>query len=64
MTKPSVIKYQMCGCGRCMPNVIRRRQNTQYMHEESNWVTCCDECFEEIEEYWAERWAEYYNGRL
>ena len=47
-----------------MPNVIRRRQNTQYIQEESNWVTCCDECFEEVEEYWAERWAEYYNGRL
>ena len=47
-----------------MPNVVRRRQNTQYIQEESNWVTCCDDCFEEVEEYWAEHWAEYYNGRL
>lgn len=47
-----------------MPNVVRRRQNTQYTQEESNWVTCCEECFAEIEDYWAERWAEYWNGRL
>lgn len=42
----------------------RRRQNTMYENEESNYVTCCAERFEEIEEYWAERWAEYYSSRL
>ena len=51
-------------CGRWFKYPKRRRQSTQYEDEESNYVTCCAECFEEIEEYWAERWAEYYAGRL
>ena len=44
--------------------VERRRQNTAYVNEESNWVTTCAECFEEIEEHWAEQWREYYRDRL
>ena len=38
-----------------------RRQNTKYVNDEMNWVIACDQCFEGIEEYWAERWAEYYS---
>lgn len=44
--------------------VERRHQNTAYVDEESNWLTSCKECFDEAEEYWAERWAEYYGSRL
>jgi hypothetical protein len=40
------------------------RQNTQYVNEEQNWVCLCSEHEEENDEYWAERWAEYYAGCL
>lgn len=52
-------------CGRWFRHgVKRRRQNTAYVEEEWNFVTACEECFEEIESYWEERWAEYYADRL
>lgn len=35
-----------------------------YEDEESNFVTCCIECFAEIEDDWAERWEEYYGSRF
>lgn len=52
------------GCGRWFKYPRRRRQSTQYYDEESNYVTCCSDCFEEVEEHWAELWDEYYLGRL
>ena len=52
------------GCNRFRGTIERRRQNTMYEDDESNYVTCCAECFEEIEAYWQERWDEYYSGRL
>lgn len=56
--------YRLCGCG-STNHVIRRRQNTDYRDDdEKNYVTCCEECFKEIQEYWAERWADYNSGRL
>ena len=52
-------------CGRWFCHDIkRRRQNTQYHEEESNYVTCCAECFGQIEEIWAEMWEWYYSTRL
>lgn len=51
--------YQPCG-----RIAKRRRQNTQYVDEESNWVIMCDECFAENEEYWAGMWADYYRNCL
>jgi hypothetical protein len=51
-------------CGEFSRKVKRRHQNTRYVDDESNYVTVCDQCFEEIEEYWKERWAEYYSGCL
>lgn len=36
----------------------RRRQSTAYIHEEDNYIVCCDDCFEEVEAYWKERWDE------
>ena len=41
-----------------------RRQNTQYAEEISNWVCMCDDCFDKNEEYWTDRWEEYYSGIL
>lgn len=51
-------------CGRWFKYPKRRRKSTQYNDEESNYVTCCIDCFEEIEEYWAERWNDYMATRL
>jgi hypothetical protein len=45
-------------------SVTRRRMNTQYVDEESNYITVCGDCYAEIEEYWAEMWEQYYEGRL
>jgi len=41
-------------------DVRRRRQNTAYVEAEQNYITCCAECFERVEEEWRERWDEYY----
>ena len=50
-----------CACGE-VGKV--RRQNTMYVKSIMNWIVACDPCFEEIEAYWAERWADYYAGCL
>ena len=54
-------------CQRCEKegnDVKRRRQNTQYVDDESNFATLCDDCQSDADEYWSERWAEYYAGCL
>lgn len=52
-------------CGRWLCwGVKRRRQNTAYEDEESNYITVCRECFDEIQALWDERWIEYYSSRL
>ncbi len=50
--------------GPCSRKGKRRRQNTNYTDDSRNWIVACDECFEEIEEHWAEMWREYYGGVL
>ncbi len=47
-------------CEKKKRDVMRRRQNTSYFNEALNWVVCCNECFDEIEQHWADLWAEYY----
>ena len=32
----------------------RRHMNTMYENEEYNYCNCCESCFDQIEEYWAE----------
>lgn len=49
-------------CGELKFTVERRHMNTAYVKEESNYETCCLECHEDHEEYWRERWSEYYAG--
>jgi hypothetical protein len=59
------VHYKKCPCcGINKPYVLRRRQNTAYEDEESNYVECCEDCFEQIESYWEERWQEYYSQVL
>lgn len=42
----------------------RRRMNTQFGDEEMNWLDSCEPFFLEQEDYWAERWAEYWSSVL
>lgn len=51
-------------CGQASKHIGRRRTNTKYKDDNSNWLISCRPCFEKAEEYWAERWADYYNGLL
>lgn len=52
-------------CERCELRTGQwRRQNTQYYDDRSNWVFLCNDCFEETEAYWAERWSDYNAGLL
>lgn len=48
----------------CGKPAKRRRQNTQYVNDESNFVIMCDECFAENEEHWRGMWADYYRDVL
>lgn len=41
-----------------------RRQNTQYNDEPSNWATLCVWHQKEADDYWAERWADLYQGYM
>lgn len=52
-------------CQRCnSEEAVRYRQRTQYVDEESNWVTLCDKCREENDAYWDDMWADYYSDCL
>ena len=50
-------------CWGCRERTGRmRRQNTAYVNDLDNWACLCTECQEEANEYWAERWADYYGN--
>lgn len=51
-------------CKKIDGTVEKRRCNSQYADDESNWMTSCLECFEEKKEILQEMWEEYYAGRL
>jgi len=61
------VTYNQEQCPCCLDmryTVEKRRLNTQYGDDESNWLKSCIECYAERVEYYAERWAEYYSGCL
>lgn len=51
-------------CKQKMYSVDKRRLNTSYDHDKSNYLTSCLYCYADVYEYYAERWEEYYSGRL
>jgi RNA polymerase-binding transcription factor DksA len=56
---------RMVFCDHCGdPGASRRRQRTQYADDASNWAVLCDPCQDANNEYWDDRWAEYYQGLL
>lgn len=60
-----VLGVEVMECQRCAKeadDVIRRRQKTSYVNDESNFAILCDECQKEADDYWQERWDEYYAG--
>ncbi|MBZ9622981.1 hypothetical protein G9F71_008945 [Clostridium sp. FP2] len=50
-------------CERWFVYPKRRRMSTAYEHDESNFCTECEECFERTEEYWEDMWDEYNSER-
>ena len=50
------IKCEQCG----KLGAVRRRQNTLYAEDDSNFHTLCAVCQKEADDYWQERWDEYY----
>lgn len=53
-----------CACDDCEHVGALRHQNTAYRDEESNWAVLCLFHQKEADEYWEERWSEYYAGCL
>lgn len=43
-------------------NAVRYHMNTAYTLEENNYRNLCPKCQEMCDEYWDERWREYYSG--
>lgn len=50
--------------GPCYHIGKKRRQRTEYVNDERNYVFLCDHCAEANNKYWEERWAEYYGMTL
>jgi hypothetical protein len=59
----SILGHCNC-CGRYFMYPERRRLNTAYVNEESNWLTSCQECYDEACDHYAELWNDYYGGLL
>jgi len=51
----------VCKKLRADKSVERRRMNTAYINDESNYLTSCRSCFLRSEEYWKEQWDDYYS---
>jgi hypothetical protein len=53
---------KICGCGSNLRiSKEKRRRNTAYADEECNWLNpCCDACYMEDHNHYADLWAGYY----
>ena len=50
-------------CERCEAEGAERRpQKTAYVDEERNYATLCEPCQKDADDYWDDKWAEYYAG--
>ena len=49
-------------CDKYKRSIERRRLNTSYVDDESNFLTSCLHCYADAFEDYAERWADYYSG--
>ena len=48
----------------CLKEGTWRRQNTNFENDRDNWGCYCPQCQIEEDEYWKERWLEYYHSVL
>jgi len=53
----TMVRCQICGKN----GAQRRRQNSAYVDDNKNFATLCDDCQEDANEYWQERWNDYYS---
>lgn len=51
------------GCDRWFTDLKRRRLNTAYYDEESNYMCSCGDCYQEAHDQYEDMWAEYNSGR-
>jgi hypothetical protein len=56
----TVNKCQRCGS----PGAITYEQRTRYVDHKLNIVTLCPICKEENDDYWDERWEDFYSDCL
>ena len=57
--------FGYCGnCNKYLKYPKRRRMNTAYIDEESNYICECSDCFKLTQEYWQERWDDYNSERF
>lgn len=65
---PNMLKWILTtrcpSCGKYLRFPKIRLQNTAYEREWSNYDLSCIDCYQEYEEYWAERWNDYYSSCL
>jgi len=59
-----VKKYGYCPQHGWGMKVERYRMNTAYVEHEMNYANGCELCQKETNEYWDERWKEYYSNVL
>jgi hypothetical protein len=51
-------------CQRWFQFPIKRSMHTAYADHERNFIVTCGECILDINDYWDERWREYWSGCL
>lgn len=57
--------WKVCpGCGRMSRSVERRRLNTQYVDDDSNYLTSCCDCYDDMYEHYRDLWQSYYGDSL
>lgn len=50
-------------CEKCVEKPgTYRAQMTAYTEDHLNYGTFCEQCQKEVDEYWQERWDEYWKG--
>lgn len=45
-------------------DIDRRRLNTEYQDDASNHMTSCEDCYDEMCEYYDDLWKDYYASIL
>jgi len=55
----SLVGFFRCDCGKlCITK--RRRLCTRYVNEEENWMRSCKDCYNKMDEHYAEMWKSIY----